>query len=85
MSPTRNIWTLADDRTVKSIVFSEQIITVPSKLAVVVSVDIVDISGRDLEIFNIVEYTDIGSDVVLVPSIWNALVWSIPKMLHSRR
>ena len=85
MSPTRNIWTLADDRIVKLIAFSEQIITVPLKPAVVVSVDIVDISGRDFEIFNIVECTDISSDVVLVPSIWNALVWSIPEKLHSRR
>ena len=85
MSPTRSIWIFADDRTVKSFAFSEHIIIVPLKPAAVVSVDIVDISGRDLEIFNTVECNSIGSDVVLEPSIWNALVSVVPEKLHSRR
>ena len=72
--PTTMIWTLADDRTVALIACSEQVITVSLKSAVVVSVDILDISGRDLEIFNTVERTDSGADVILMPSIWNALV-----------
>ena len=72
--PTTMIWTLADDRTDALIVCSEQVITVPLKSAVVVSVDTVEISGRDLEIFNTVERTDSSADVILMPSIWNALV-----------
>ena len=79
------IRTLSDDRSAELIAFPEHVITVPLNSAVVVSVDTVDISGKDLEIFNIVECNNIGADIVLLPSIWNPLGRSIPEMLHSRR
>ena len=73
--PTRNIWTLADDRNMPSSVCSEQLITLPLKSAVVLSVNIVEFSGGDFETLSkVVEFADIGSVVIVVPSAWNALV-----------
>ena len=72
--PTRTIWTLADDRVIPFFVRSEQVITPPLKPAVVLSVNIMETSGRDLEILNVVEFTDIEVVVILVLSDWNALV-----------
>ena len=72
--PTRIIWTLADEIVTPSSVCSEQAITVLLTSVVVLSVKIMEFSGGDLEIFKVVEFTDIGVVVILVPSAWNALV-----------
>lgn len=53
---------------------SEQVITVLLKSTGVLSEDIVEFSGRDLETFNVAELTDIGVVVILEPSTWNDLI-----------
>ena len=72
--PTKIIWTLADDKVWPPSVCSEQVITLLLKSAVVIFVNIVETSGRDLEILNVVEFTDIGGVIILVLSTWNDLV-----------
>ena len=64
-------------------VSAEQVITVPLRSAVALSVDIVDISGRDefsfrdLEIFNMIRFVDIGVAVSAVPRFVTPLLNTI--------
>ena len=61
-------------------VSAEQVITVPLRSAVALSVDIVDINGRDefsfrdLETYNVVRFVDIGVAISAVPSFESPLL-----------
>ena len=97
MLPNKIIWTLAEAIAPLPKSCPEQVITVPLRSAVALSINIIELNGKDLETFKMVrELTDIGAaiTVTVVLSLWvllpkidlvSTVGWPGLVMLHSSK
>ena len=64
--PIRIIWTLVDAIAPLPKSCPEQVITVPLRSAVALSVNNIELNGKDLEIFKVVKLSGIGAAIVML-------------------